>query len=183
MKNLLVRVLVVCGLMGVMAGPAMAYTYGAYGELDILKEKVKLDNSGKDEQAWLNEYFNTDVSYVAYDSAEDNREEIAAGVFALELKDSPDYFFIKLGVGHNDPPFDHLLFQNNISLSYALLALDGEGYSIKNIGKVSHIGEIGDGGGGGGGSPVGDPVPEPGTLMLLGSGLLGLAFYGRRLRK
>jgi hypothetical protein len=33
-----------------------------------------------------------------------------------------------------------------------------------------------DGGGGGGG----DPVPEPGTLMLLGGGLLGLAFYGRK---
>jgi hypothetical protein len=27
------------------------------------------------------------------------------------------------------------------------------------------------------------PVPEPGTILLLGGGLLGLAFYGRRQRK
>ncbi len=30
------------------------------------------------------------------------------------------------------------------------------------------------------GSPQGSPVPQPGTLALLGSGLLALAFYRRR---
>lgn len=34
----------------------------------------------------------------------------------------------------------------------------------------------GDGGGGGGGNPV----PEPGTMMLLGAGFLGLVVYGKR---
>jgi hypothetical protein len=53
--------------------------------------------------------------------------------------------------------------------------------SIPGVQEEQELGSlflVGDGDGGGGGG--GDPVPEPGTLMLLGGGLLGLAFYGRK---
>lgn len=42
----------------------------------------------------------------------------------------------------------------------------------------------GDSGGddGGGGEDPGDPVPEPTTMFLIGSGLASLAYYGKRRR-
>lgn len=62
--------------------------------------------------------------------------------------------------------------------------LDTKGYyhsvahvqGINNSNSTDGSEWIGDGDGGGGGNVV----PEPGTIMLLGGGLVGLALYGRR---
>ena len=92
------------------------------------------------------------------------------GTYALNMLGSPAYFFIKTGAKQDG--FDHFLFENLESLSWAVIDLPG--LDIKNIGKLSHVGEVG-----GGGAPPQEQVPEPGTILLLGGGLLGLAFYGR----
>ncbi|MEO0480544.1 MAG: PEP-CTERM sorting domain-containing protein [Planctomycetota bacterium] len=41
-------------------------------------------------------------------------------------------------------------------------------------------GTNGGGGGGGGGTPPGAPVPEPATMLLFGSGAVGLGYYRRK---
>ncbi len=65
---------------------------------------------------------------------------------------------------------------------------DGGG-SGGDDGSDSGGGSDGDGGsdgggddGGGGGEDPGDPVPEPTTMLLIGSGLASLAYYRKRRR-
>jgi hypothetical protein len=83
---------------------------------------------------------------------------------------TPDYYFIKLGVGGTNLPNTHYLYKNNADLRYAVVditAWGGSGNNI-NIGRVSHVGEIN------------SPAPEPATVLLLGVGLAGLVGFGRK---
>jgi hypothetical protein len=114
----------------------------------------------------------------------------SVGAYAIGLPDDPAYYLVKTGAGsglsRSASPYgcngsdqsggndcDHFVFQNLASLDWGVFNFASMGFSgsIKSIQKIGHIDQFG-----------GDPtsVPEPGTISLLGGGLLGFAMLRRR---
>ena len=99
-----------------------------------------------------------------------------AWAFNFRFTDEPAYFLIKIGTGNlPEGTPDHYLFENETSLDWAVVLLTGDLNieSVINIGRISHLNEFG-------GSA---PVPEPATLMLIGTGLIGMAGFRRKFKK
>jgi hypothetical protein len=160
--------------------PVGAYTINTppvdVGDVDIFIAKALLGSSGDSvEINWVNSVLGT--SFTIADLVKTNTPEgawiqtnEATDVYAFDLvSGTPQYFYIKVGVGANDPEYSHFLFQNIGSLSWAVIDLQNTNFEIKNVGKLSHIGELGQ-----------NSVPEPGTLLMLGLGLMGMAWIRRK---
>jgi hypothetical protein len=179
MKKTLLTGLALGTMMLGMVGTVQALTLADVGSIDDLLFQTKLVNSGdKTEMKWVDSVLGgtnelTDKYTVTGNdwSAIDNM----IGVFATELNYQPDYFLIKTGdnSGNNNT---HFLFGNLASLDWAVIDLTVMGFNadnIMNISKISHIDEINGG----------NNVPEPATMFLFGTGLLGLAGLRRRNKK
>lgn len=142
------------------------------GAQDTLLQAAKLKNSGEaTELAWIQSFF-PDTDFIMKQDGLTGTEwqKVNYGdLWALPLLSDADYFLVKTG---NTGTFTHYLFQNLDELSWAVISLaDVNITGVVGVEKISHVSEYG-----------GAPVPEPGTFLLFGTGLLGLAIYGKRRR-
>lgn len=159
------------------ANPAWSLTVGSIdvGEVDTWLASTRLGNSGEDtELQWVRSVLGSDIVLQERTETEEGagwlRTNEDSRVYAFDfVGDNTEYFLVKTGATSSGNT--HFLFENVQNFSWGVIDLDlNDIESIKNVGKLSHIGEYG----------AGAPVPEPATLVLLGSGLLGLAGFRRK---
>jgi len=148
------------------------------GGVDNLIASAKVNSGDANELAWVKSALNTNDIFLdaKYDTISSNWSLTnQANTYAIDFSTyNPKYFLIKLGIGSLGNIPDHYLFENTPELGWGVVNIADLGItSIIGVGRISHVDEFN-------GTA---PVPEPTTLILLGTGLLGLAGLRRKIKK
>lgn len=174
-KSILISMLILC-LAFASTAWSLTITDGTeVGDRDFLVDQTHLDKAGDaTERAWVQSLVVGTVTLDKKYDSEDSKWKLtnADNVYALNLVGSPAYFLIKTGKS-TDNPNDYFLFKNVGLLDWAVIDFGDYRVAIEEIENISHIDEFGS---------QTTAVPEPGTFVLLGAGLFGLAIYGKRRR-
>jgi hypothetical protein len=155
------------------------------GNIDSFQTSASIGNSEDAELTWVNTTLPLEMTFLAKTEAGDadwvwynvlNTE----GIFAFALKNNAQYFSLKIGNGVASllpSTNDRYLFENIDSLEWAVIDMRDMGFSgtggpvnWNNVTSISHVSEF-------------SPVPEPATMLLFGSGILGLAAVARRKKR
>jgi hypothetical protein len=189
MNRKLIIVALLFGMMICSSSASADYLVGLtdVGGLDTLLTSTTLGDSGDaTETNWVQGYLRdngyislTDTISLLWKPSGGWVSTDTPGTWAFEFLDAsttppasyePEWFLVKIGAGHTGAN-DHYLFKNEASLAWAVVQFAQFGFTTMNIGRISHVGLYG-----------GTTVPEPTTILLLGSGLIGLFACRRKFR-
>ena len=168
------------------AATASAIPINDVGTVDTFLASTNLGNSGIDEEkTWIAGVFGYNPNAVTYAQLTGSGasgwqavtgDPAGTNLYAFDFQAfgiaNPDFFLVKTGNLQitND---SHFLYDNVSILRYGVIDLNDFGTDfIIEVGKISHVGTVG-------GTNPSMPVPEPASLLLLGSGLAYIAHRRR----